>query len=336
MTRRGRLRDARIQERESAGEEEVFNLRVSAPHTFIAGAFVVHNKGGGCFPAGTEVATPGGNADIERLVPGDAVVSVTDKGTIIQSVVRKVFLTRSPLLTVKTDFGTLRTTAEHPVLLANGGFLPAGQLAAGERILLKRGGELMAATVRGKWTEEEEEVFNLEVDEPHTFIADGFVVHNKGGGFSSRGYRGGGRSSSGESRADAPTLFFFCAFSAIFLTILIVGLKQHRDENLDFVFSRSAIAPKARKTLELLEFISKVDPAFAPAELEKVAESTFVQLQECWQARRYEPMKPLLMPDLYANHVAQLAGMIRNGEINVIVPGMCVTLTPGTNASLRR
>jgi predicted lipid-binding transport protein (Tim44 family) len=43
-----------------------------------------------------------------------------------------------------------------------------------------------------------------------------------------------------------------------------------------------------------------------------------VKLQQCWQAREYEPMQPLLMPDLYITHCAQLAGLRRDHEINMI------------------
>jgi predicted lipid-binding transport protein (Tim44 family) len=43
-----------------------------------------------------------------------------------------------------------------------------------------------------------------------------------------------------------------------------------------------------------------------------------VKLQGCWQAREYGLMQPLLMPDLYAEHCAQLQGMRRNHEINKI------------------
>ncbi len=56
----------------------------------------------------------------------------------------------------------------------------------------------------------------------------------------------------------------------------------------------------------------------APQTLEAVAKTTFVTLQQCWQARRYEPMKALLMPNLYADHCGQIAGLIRNHEINLI------------------
>jgi len=112
--------------------------------------------------------------------------------------------------------------------------------------------------------------------------------------------------------------FFIVVGLIVLVLVIAAAARKKRDEDLDFLFSRAAIAPKLNKTLKLLEFISRVDAAFAPRKLEEVAESAFRQLQRCWQARQYDPMKSLLMPSLCADHVGQLAGMIRNHEINVI------------------
>ena len=56
----------------------------------------------------------------------------------------------------------------------------------------------------------------------------------------------------------------------------------------------------------------------APDALRKQAETTFLKLQQCWSDRSYEPMRPLLMPDLFRNHSLQIAEMVRQHEINVI------------------
>jgi predicted lipid-binding transport protein (Tim44 family) len=89
-------------------------------------------------------------------------------------------------------------------------------------------------------------------------------------------------------------------------------------EELDYRYSRSQIDRKARKTEKLFQFVSAQDPDMNPAELKKLVETTFRKLQECWQAREYGPMKPLLMPALYAQHNSQIQAMIRNNEIDHI------------------
>ncbi len=78
------------------------------------------------------------------------------------------------------------------------------------------------------------------------------------------------------------------------------------------------MSSKAGKTEKLLIFLGQQDPSVKPEGLRKLVDSTFRKLQECWQARKYEPMKPLMMPDLFNQHTAQLSGMIANHEINRI------------------
>jgi predicted lipid-binding transport protein (Tim44 family) len=68
----------------------------------------------------------------------------------------------------------------------------------------------------------------------------------------------------------------------------------------------------------LLAFLSQQDSSVSPEDLRKLTESTFRKLQECWQARKYSPMQPLLMPDLFTQHTVQLQGLARNHEINRI------------------
>jgi tryptophan synthase alpha subunit len=94
------------------------------------------------------------------------------------------------------------------------------------------------------------------------------------------------------------------------------GLIQDKsEEDLDYVFSPSQVARKSDKTLKLLEFLSKQDPTVEPETLKKQAETTFLKLQECWQARNYAQMKSFMVPDIYANHCLQLQEMTRNHEI---------------------
>jgi predicted lipid-binding transport protein (Tim44 family) len=110
-------------------------------------------------------------------------------------------------------------------------------------------------------------------------------------------------------------------FFGLILCILIVAASKtskSKNENLDFVYPRQQIIPKAEKTEKLLTFLSRQDAALEPETLRKQAEATFLKLQECWGKRGYEPMKPLLIPDLFAQHTAQLQSLARNHEINRI------------------
>jgi len=314
VCRRSQLQPVHVRSLRALNEEQgVFNLRVGAPHTFIADGFVAHNKGGGCFPVGTPVRTPSGETAIERLRLGDAVLAVRDDGRLALATVEKVFVSRERLLALETDDGQfVRITPDHPLRLPQGGFCGAGGLQPGDSVLGWRDGHLAAIRVRSlSLPAEEAEVVNLHVSAPHTFIAGGLVAHNKGGRSSHGRSRGGGR---------PPPLWLIAVIVGAWILIVILAAisKSKQAQDLDYLHSPRQIAGKADKTGKLLEFIAKNDTAFGPDALRKVATATFVKLQECWQAREYTPMQPLLMPDLYAQHCGQIRGMVRNHEINVI------------------
>jgi len=299
----------------------VFNLQTDQPNTFFAAGLAVHNKGGGggCFPAGTIIRTPAGQIPIENLSASDTVQAVDQQGHIINASVEKVFATRSHVLSVKTNLGELRTTTEHPVGLADGTFLEAGRLRPGDTITFRDKGSLIPATVlQTTKSNEKELVYNLSVNQPHTFLADDFVVHNKGGGGFSRSSSSSRSSGSGSKSSDDDVfgwIFFFVVFGTI-VFFMLKNKKTGKDENLDYVYSRAEITKKSMKTEKLLDFISKQDASLLPQELRALSEATFRMLQECWQKRDYAPMKTLLMDNLFVQHTAQLQGMIRNNEIN--------------------
>jgi len=319
------LREQRITSLETVqAPTRVYNLQTDNPNTYFANGIAVHNKGGGggggCFPAGTRVSTPHGEIPIEKLEPGDVVFAVDARGNLVETAVENVQVTRSALLVIETDHGLLRTTQEHPLLSAAGDFRLAGGFKPGEQVMAWGSNGLQPVTIRRMSTPEgEEEVYNLRVGQPHTFVADGLVVHNKGGGgFGGGGFHGGGSSGGGDGDPIIPLILLGAFIVIIFVIAKAAQNKQAADEDLDYVYSRFDIERKSGKTRKLLEFLARVDQTMAPDKLETQAKSTFLELQKCWQARNYEPMKSLLMPDLYAEHCSQLSGMIGNHEINMI------------------
>ena len=303
----------------------VFDLQVGEPHTYVAEETVVHNKGGGCFPTGTPIRTPQGQTFIEKLAPGDSVLAVGPEGRMIQTRVDKIFATRSLVISVDTDHGLLRTTTDHPLRLSGGDFIPAGQLRPGQKVLVWEEGGVRSVTVlRTALEGQEREVYNLSVGWPNTFLAADFVTHNKGGSSSrSSSSSSRGSSSSGSSSADDAIFGVIAIFGAISVFAVVIFImaraKSHaKEENLDFVYDRDKISPKADKTEKLLAFLSQQDSSMVPEDLRKLTESTFRKLQECWQARSYSPMQSLMMTDLFAQHTAQLKGLVGNHEINRI------------------
>ncbi|MCX5786539.1 MAG: polymorphic toxin-type HINT domain-containing protein [Elusimicrobia bacterium] len=325
---------------------KVYNLKTDSPNTFFANFAAVHNKGGGgggCFPAGTLISAPEGSKPIEKLAKGDIVYAFdtagftqlfwdkkqpvvdetmsinagmrTKSARLVKTAVKEVFAKDSEVLTLETGRGTLNTTLEHP-LLARDGFKPAGELRPGSEIAVYSGAAVAWTKIKSAViSKKPEKVYNLAVEEPHTFIADGFIAHNKGfgGGYHSSGHYGG------SSKDEDSTWMLMVG-----LGLLVIFIRKQTDdgndeeENLDQLFPRAAIEPKAQKTAQLLEFISRQDKDMAQDLLKETARKTFEAMQLCWQNREYSPMQAMLTPNLYASHLTQIEIMRRDHEINVM------------------
>jgi hypothetical protein len=292
-----------------------YNLLVSPGGTFFADGFLVHNKG--CFLPDTPVTLADGSTRaISAVRPGDTVLAFDSDDAVVPAKVRTVLVHEvDSYLIVRTETRELHVTEEHPFYVGGGVFKTAEALRAGDRIMVYDGHGLAPATLLAlERVSAHVRVYNLQTDEPHTFFASGAAVHNKGGGgggggggFGGGGFHSGG--GSGGGAADPVVVIVFLGIIVVFVVISVI--RQHAadsDEDLDFCFSRDQIAGKLAKTQKLLAFISKVDDAWTERRLQEQAEKVFRQLQQCWEAREYAPMEPLLMPDLYAEHVAQLKG----------------------------
>jgi predicted lipid-binding transport protein (Tim44 family) len=310
------------------GKVTVYNLHTDLPHTYFANGIAVHNKGGGCFPAGTPVRlAAGGEIAIEACRPGLRILAVAPDGQAVPATILALHAARTAVLHLRTTAGDLRTTIDHPLLAAAGGWREAGGFRPGESIMRWDGARLQPVRILGLASEPPEPVYTLSVEAPHSFLAADFAVHNKGGGFGGGfgggGFHGGGfhsRSSSGDAE---PWLFW--VLLGIVVLIVVLSLRQPSEASdgderveLDYLYARSRIEGKADKTLKLLEFISRTDREWDPTKLRDLTRSTFMRLQECWERRDYGPMEPLLMPFLYAQHCNQLAAMVGQHEINRI------------------
>ncbi len=303
-----------------------YNLLVSPGGVFFANGFAVHNKG--CFLPNTPITmADGSRRAICDVQAGDQVLAFEADGAIVHAVVNNVITHKvESFLVLRTEHVELRVTDEHPFYVGNGMFKTAETLRPGDTVYVYDGSGLAPQRVQSlEHVLASVTVYNLQTDAPHTFLANGVAVHNKGGGFGGGGFGGGGYYSGGRyyggSGQVPDSVMLFLSFGALAI-IIVAGIYQtlHREqsEELDYCFSRSAIDRKAGKTLKLLAFISKVDAAWAPDDLCAHVQMVFVKLQACWTARDYTPMEPLMMRDLYEEHCAQLRGLIKTHEINCI------------------
>jgi predicted lipid-binding transport protein (Tim44 family) len=327
LVRDGALESAPIQSlRHIAATRQAYNLLVSPGGTFLAGSLIVHNKG--CFlPESQILKADGTEIPISSVQPRDKVLAFTMEGSTVRTKVRSIVRTEvDQYVILRTDRATLRVTEDHPFYAGGGTFKTLELLKPGDMIMAWDGRSLTEQKIVSlQKVKERVPVFNLQTDHPNTFFAGHIAVHNKGGG-GGGGRSGGGSRSSSSSRSGSgsgggndPGAVFVVFFVIVFIVVVVHILRSKqgsKSENLDFVYSRKQISRKAEKTEKLLTFISRQDQAFSPETLQALAQSTFLKLQECWQARDYTPVKALLMPALFAQQQGQVMGMVRNHEIN--------------------
>lgn len=149
----------------------------------------------GCFPAESTISTPNGLVAIKDVKEGDSVYtfdSVTGEKNI--SKVSKTFIhykddpdyVYSPLIALKHEKGILIVTDNHWIYRKNNrqdeytNFDRAGQLSVGDLLTMEDGSTSKIVAIEPG--ESYESVYNFEVDNTHTYLAEGVRVHNSGAG----------------------------------------------------------------------------------------------------------------------------------------------------------
>jgi hypothetical protein len=154
-----------------------------------------------CFPGDALVSTPDGLVEIKDLKVGDIVYAYDAGGlnysaALFEKRVTETFVhtweesgSVSPLLVITHEHGTLTTTVNHHIMTssrasatteADEGFVQADELQAGDVIYLEDGTATTIVNITAGAPYDF--VYNLTVEDFHTFVADGIRVHNKGGG----------------------------------------------------------------------------------------------------------------------------------------------------------
>jgi hypothetical protein len=318
-----------------------YNLITTWPNTFIAGGFLVHNKG--CFLPETPILLADGTSlPISEVKPGMRVEAFTSQGEKTAATVKDVYRIRSEgYYELKTAEGnSVRVTAEHPFYVGDGRFRTVETLKKGDSVYLFDGPFHLEEIDSLTWHSESVDAYNLHTDFPNTFIANHFAVHNKGGGGGgggfhgsggSRGYYYGGHRYNSCSDVPDPTdrarckrsdwmdYFVFSVFAIfLFLPMVAVSFSKKKQDVLNYRVPKAKYEAKAKATEKLLTELSQADPAFEINQLKSTVSTAFLTLQKCWQARNYEQMSPFASPAMAANHQHQIESMRRNHEINCI------------------
>ena len=125
-----------------------------------------------CVAEGTRIATPSGPVPVEALRVGDVVVSYDETShTRTTSTVRGIETAHAEHLQA---IGRLRVTGNHPVY-ADGQWVAARDVRSGAELLTPTGSARATVTAGTAPAT----VFDIAVGPPHTYFADGVLLHNK-------------------------------------------------------------------------------------------------------------------------------------------------------------
>ena len=136
-----------------------------------------------CFIAGTYVLALDGFKRIEDIVVGDKILTadpdtfeIAEK-TVLETYVRQV----DKLVHITINGEEIITTDNHPFYVQGRGFIQAGDLLVGDRLISVNGDDLLIEDYYTELTEEPVSVYNFQVENFHTyFVGDCAVwVHNK-------------------------------------------------------------------------------------------------------------------------------------------------------------
>jgi len=284
--------------------------------------------GGGCFLLGTLISTADGNKAIEDVSIGDQILSFSNfspQSIEISKVLQIYEVQRDYFYLIKTENGEVQVTAEHPFYVGNSEFKEVADLNKEDFIYILQNGKLKTTQILDIIRiNQTVTAYNLQVNAPNTFFANGFAVHNKGGGGGGGGgggFHGSslGSSGSGSGSSDPAFAIFFVVILGIIIFANLSG-KGAGKSNAEWSSTTSVpidkVTEKAKKTSALMAFLSQQNLIWDEKKILETAKSTFLKLQECWGKRDYAEMQPLMMSTLYSEHVAQLASMRASHEIN--------------------
>ena len=140
----------------------------------------IHGAKGGCFASQTQILTPSGSIAIEECKVGDNVLCYTPDGEVLTRPVTDCY-THGKQELLEFVFGTakLHLTPNHWVLRGNRQYDYASNFEKGDYLIDLKGEPQQILHINSV---SPEIVYTLTVQDYHTFFANGFRVHNKGGG----------------------------------------------------------------------------------------------------------------------------------------------------------
>lgn len=147
-----------------------------------SGGFAKGMRNPVCFVAGTLVLTSLGLVAIENIKAGDKVISTdpetfeTAEKTVLETYIREV----SQLVHLTINGELITTTVDHPFYVKDYGFVNAGELYIGDKLLDSKGNTLIVEDEKVENLDETVKVYNFQVEDFHTYYVgkNNVLVHN--------------------------------------------------------------------------------------------------------------------------------------------------------------
>ncbi|MFC4871913.1 hypothetical protein [Negadavirga shengliensis] len=172
---------------------QLYNFKLSGNNTYFANHLIAHNKGSTCFTAGTQVQMADRSVKaIEDVLIGDLLAG--QEGTTNEVIAFDHPLLGSRKLYAFND-GDYFVTAEHPFFTTDGWkaidpestvrenpSLRVGVLKEGNYLMLANGTTEKITRIKCIEADPSTQLYNFILKENHTYYANSYLVHNKGGG----------------------------------------------------------------------------------------------------------------------------------------------------------
>ena len=177
---------------------QTYIFTVENNHNFYANEVLVHNKGGGCFLAGTKVVMEDGSEkNIEDIAEGDVVISYNE--STLKNEPKKVIGLKQPIHNdmVKYVFSNqteIICTFDHPFYvdgLELASYTPSltnkhyeldkevNQIKVGDILYVSNGVSRTALKDIIELPAEDTQTYIITIEDNHNFYANGILVHNK-------------------------------------------------------------------------------------------------------------------------------------------------------------
>lgn len=118
----------------------------------------------------------------------------------------------------------------------------------------------------------------------------------------------GGGSYSGDSSGGA------IVFAVIFIIVIAVFIQLRKKGLINVGTSM----PQASFNLQPISLLREKDPNFSEEEMKEKIANLYVRMQQAWQDKNFEPMRPYFTDALYGQFSRQLEAIARAGQTNYV------------------